>query len=252
MRVYGLIGFPLSHSFSKKFFADKFSQEGITDAVYENFPIENISGLKDLLLTQQGLAGLNVTIPYKEAVIPFLHEYNEVVRETGACNCIEIVNGVLFGYNTDAVGFRRSLETKLKPSHNRALILGKGGAAKAVAYVLRSLNIPYKYIVRRKEALLPGDDGPGLLYEELNDNIIADHPLIINTTPLGTSPNTEVCPPIPYAAITDGHYLFDLIYNPGKTLFLQKGESQGAEIQNGLPMLVIQAEESWDIWNTIP
>ena len=250
MRVFGLIGFPLSHSFSKKFFAEKFSQEGITDAVYENFPLEDISGLAPLLSGTKQLHGLNVTIPYKEAVIPFLDGYNEVVGQTGACNCIKIANGKTYGYNTDAEGFRQSLAAGLQPHHSRskALILGKGGAAKAVAYVLSQLRISYTWVVRKhKNPVTEGNNV--LLYEEVDDSVIAGHELIINTTPLGMYPDIEACPSIPYSAITAGHYLFDLIYNPEKTMFLQKGEERGAYIQNGHPMLILQAEESWRIWN---
>lgn len=244
MKRFGLIGFPLSHSFSKKFFTEKFEREGLRECMYENFPIPDISELPALLAAHPDLCGLNVTIPYKEKVIAFLDEKSAVVKQTGACNCISIENGKLIGFNTDTTGFKTSLKVKLSPSHKRALILGKGGAAKAVAYTLEELDMPFLYVVRKAH-----NDPDTIRYEELGQDIMREHQLVINTTPLGTFPDTTASPEIPYEFISAQHYLYDLVYNPAKTLFLQKGEEHGATIQNGADMLRIQAEESWMIWN---
>ena len=241
MRKFGLIGYPLSHSFSQKYFTEKFQKAGITDCRYELFPIEGIGALP-VILEDPDLCGLNVTIPYKLAVIPYLHERNEVVASIGACNCIRIVNGRLMGYNTDVVGFRESLIRKLQPYHNRALVLGTGGASKAVEYVLKQLHIDYQSVSRK--------GGEGVLsYDEVDEEVIYSHTLIINTTPVGMYPQVEMCPSLPYEAIGPRHYLFDLIYNPARTLFLQNGEQRGAAVENGYDMLIGQAEESWRIWN---
>jgi shikimate dehydrogenase len=244
MRVFGLIGYPLTHSFSRKYFSEKFEKEGILDCRYELFPIPQVSDLRTILSNNPGLCGLNVTIPYKESVLSFLSEQDPVVGKIKACNCIRIENGRLKGYNTDVVGFEQSLKTKLQPQHKKALILGTGGSAKAVEYVLEKLHITYHYVSRKPSV-------HSYSYEQLTPAIIAKHSLIINTTPLGMFPAVNEAAPIPYDALTPAHYLFDLIYNPGKTLFLQKGEAHGATIQNGLDMLVTQAEESWRIWNGV-
>ncbi|MBO9565105.1 MAG: shikimate dehydrogenase [Niastella sp.] len=243
MRLFGLIGFPLSHSFSQKFFTDKFRVEGIAGCVYENFPLENIDALRGVLAQHSHLAGLNVTIPYKEKVIPYLHHQSDVVKRIGACNCIKIVNGELHGYNTDVTGFEESLRSLLEAHHRKALVLGTGGAAKAVHYVIEKLGIIFLEVSRNPTS------GRQISYEQLTPAVLNDHTLIINTTPVGMYPNEHDCPPLPYADLTPRHYLFDLVYNPAKTLFLQKGEEQGAVIKNGSDMLVIQAEESWRIWN---
>lgn len=242
MRLFGLIGYPLGHSFSKKYFTEKFEKEGIPDSQYEAFPIENISLLPSLLQSNPSLAGLNVTIPYKEQVIAFLKEQSPVVMETGACNCIKIKNGILTGYNTDVVGFRRSLQESFPTLPEKALILGTGGASKAVAYTLKKLNIPYHIVSRTasKETLA---------YSEVTSDVISTHQLIINTTPLGMAPQTEAFPPLPYDAMGKSHCCYDLIYNPLQTMFLQKAATQGAAVQNGWDMLIYQAEESWRIWN---
>jgi shikimate dehydrogenase len=243
MRRYGLIGYPLSHSFSQKYFTEKFQREGITSCVYENFPLASIDEFAALLQQQAGLHGLNVTIPYKEKVIPFLHAQSEVVKTIGACNCIRIENGELTGHNTDVVGFEESLKPLLQPHHKKALVLGTGGAAKAVHYVLNKLSIDF-YEVSRTPATTRQ-----LSYQQVDEAVIQEHEVIINTSPLGMYPNIDECPSLPYQALTSNHYLFDLVYNPAKTLFLQKGEAQGAAIKNGHDMLIIQAEESWRIWN---
>jgi shikimate dehydrogenase len=241
MPLYGLIGYPLGHSFSKKYFTEKFEREGWADHHYETFPLASIGELPALLAAQPDLAGLNVTIPYKEAVIPFLHQLSPVVKETGACNCIHIINGELHGHNTDVIGFERSLLRLWQPAQQRALILGSGGAAKAVQYVLTKNNIRWQTVSRNATA-------GALSYAALTPAHIHENLLLINTTPLGMYPHTDTAPPIPYEAITPQHYLFDLVYNPTETVFLQKGKAQGATVQNGGEMLQIQAEESWRIW----
>lgn len=242
MRLFGLIGYPLSHSFSKKYFAEKFEKEGIVECRYENFPIQSIDELPALLKQHPDLEGLNVTIPYKEQVLPFLNEKNDIVEQINACNCITISNGKLKGYNTDVAGFELSLQPKLQPWHKRALILGTGGASKAVEFVLEKKGISYQYISR-----MPGKDR--ITYDKLTPLEMVKNTLIINTTPVGMYPAVNEAPPIPYEGLNDAHYLFDLVYNPEKTLFLQKGEERGAAIKNGQDMLIIQAEESWKIWN---
>jgi len=241
MRLFGLIGMPLAQSFSKKYFTEKFEKEGIADSMYELFPLEEIHQLSDLLLRHSNLEGLNVTIPYKEQVLPYLHAIDEEAKAIGACNCIKIKDGKLTGFNTDAPAFRESLLQQLQPHHNKALVLGTGGAAKAVVHVLRGLGIPFTYVSR--------SSGSGLVYEELSREIMEEYPLIINTTPLGSFPKVDTAPAIPYEYLTERHYLYDLVYNPAKTLFLQQGEERGATIKNGYEMLVGQAELSWKIWN---
>ena len=241
MKWYGLIGYPLGHSFSKKYFTQKFEREGL-DCRFENFPIEDIELLPGLLQKNPLLLGLCVTIPYKEKVIPFLHELSPDVQQIGACNSIRIRNGKLTGFNTDTTGFKQSLLQQLQPHHTSALILGTGGASKAVEYVLRQLGIAYTFVSRTAKQGV-------ITYKALTADIIKSHPLIINASPAGTFPDTEVCPDIPYEAIGDQHFLFDLIYNPAKTLFLKRGEERGAAIQNGLDMLIAQAEASWKLWN---
>ena len=243
MRRFGLLGFPLTHSFSQGYFTEKFRRENITDAAYENFSLESIELLSDVLKSYPDLNGLNVTIPYKKQVLPFLADATETVKEMGACNCIKITAGKLYGYNTDTTGFRSSLVPFLKPWHKRALILGTGGASAAVAFVLRQLGIGYLFVSRR-----PYEDA--ISYEMVDEAILASHQLIINTTPLGMYPNIDACPPLPYHQLTPLHHLYDLTYNPPETLFLKQGREAGATIQNGREMLVMQAEESWEIWNS--
>jgi shikimate dehydrogenase len=243
VKKYGLIGFPLGHSFSRNYFQRKFLLESISGCSYSNFEIAGIELLPDVLKDPE-LAGLNVTIPYKRAVIPFLDTVDSVVQQTGACNCIHIQNSQLHGYNTDVTGFETSLMEKWLPQHRKALILGTGGSSTAVAYVLNRLGIGFSFVSRRSTGL-----PDHLLYTDLNEKIIRDHLLIINCTPLGMHPEINASPPIPYSFLTPQHYLFDLIYNPPLTLFLQKGELQGARIKNGADMLRIQAEASWEIWN---
>lgn len=245
MRTFGLVGYPLTHSFSQKYFSEKFRSSGIADAQYLNFSIDTIEKFPDLLREHPDLVGMNVTIPYKEKVIDFLDELDESVKFIGACNCIHIKDGKLKGYNTDYIGFKLSLLKKLKPHHTHALVLGEGGAAKAVNYALKTLGIEFLTVSRR------GIESPGTIqYDQMNDELMEQFTLIINTTPLGMAPNIETAPSIPYHAITDRHYLYDLVYNPEKTLFLKLGEEKGALIENGMEMLTIQAEEGWRIWNS--
>lgn len=242
MRKFGLIGYPLSHSFSKKFFSKKFHREKITDCAYDLYPIAAIDELPQLLEAVPDLEGLNVTVPYKEQVKPFLDEIAEAAAEVGAVNCIQLKNGRKIGYNTDVIGFRNTLLPLLSKKPAKALILGTGGAAKAVACVLRKLDIEACFISRRPLA-------GGLVYNELTEDVIKSHPLIVNATPVGTYPKEENAPDIPYDFLDKRHVLYDLVYNPAETRFLTLGKQQGALIKNGYDMLVGQAEASWDIWN---
>ncbi|MBY0477555.1 MAG: shikimate dehydrogenase [Chitinophagaceae bacterium] len=242
MKQFGLIGYPLSHSFSKNYFTKKFQDEGIANCRYELFPIKTITELNILLQQENELQGLNVTIPYKETVLPFLQHVSPAVAEIGACNCIRIKDGQLEGFNTDVIGFEQTLQPLLMPQHTKALILGTGGAAKAVAWVLKQKGIHYQYVSRTQ--------GEGrMTYEELNANVLSSYTIIINTTPLGMQPNIHQKPSLPYTLLTQQHLCYDLIYNPSKTNFLLEAEKQGAVIKNGEDMLIIQAEESWKIWN---
>ena len=243
MKKYGLIGYPLTHSFSKKYFTEKFIREGIRDCSYELYPISSIDELEDLIKQNPGLQGLNVTLPYKRSVLQHLSDSNNIPSGLRACNCIKFTNGKRSGYNTDIAAFERSLGTGLKNHHTSALVLGNGGAAESVKFVLQKLKIGYKIVSRRIH------DDTEVTYADLNETIISENKLIINTTPVGTFPNVDDCPDLPYQYVTAQHFLFDLVYNPEKTLFLQKGEEQGATIKNGYEMLVLQAEESWKIWN---
>lgn len=242
MKTYGLIGFPLSHSFSKGFFTKKFEEEQIAGHQYETFPIPAITEFPALLAQHPDLCGLNVTIPYKEQVIPYLDELSDAAAQIGAVNCIRFKDGKKKGFNTDVIGFRESLQPLLQPHHHKALVLGTGGAAKAVMYALQEMNIDYLVASRT-----PGNGT--VAYSSLDQATMEAYTLIINTTPLGMYPNVDACPDIPYEYITSRHLLYDLVYNPAETLFLQKGAAQGAVIKNGYEMLILQAEASWDIWN---
>jgi shikimate dehydrogenase len=243
MRRFGLIGKTLKHSFSKNFFEKKFAEQEITDCSYDNFELQTINEFSNLIATNPALNGLNITIPYKEEVIQFLNSKNEIVEEIGACNCIKIINGQLHGFNTDAVAFKTSLQKHLKPHQKCALVLGSGGASKAIQYALKQLNIDYLIVSRHKKENQLG-------YEDVGEDIVNEHQIIINTTPLGMYPNIDQDPPIPYNALTSQHLLYDLTYNPPKTKFLKQGEAKGAQIINGYEMLAAQAEESWRIWNS--
>jgi shikimate dehydrogenase len=241
----GLIGYPLQHSFSKKYFTDKFSRLQLTDWEYELYPLQEISELWELMINTPDLIGLNVTIPYKISVIPLLDEVDETAKVAGAVNTIRIVyrngNQYLTGYNTDVYGFEQSLEPLLRPGDTKALILGTGGAAKAVKYVLDTFGIQSRFVSRTA-------DKGAMTYTDLNKEIIKEHSIIINTTPLGMYPDIQNAPAIPYEAINSGHLLYDLVYNPEITLFLQKGVQAGARVKNGLEMLYLQAEKAWEIW----
>ncbi len=235
----GLIGYPLSHSFSPGYFAEKFKNLGITGSEYKAYSIDDVSKIKTVF--ESGVTGLNVTIPYKEQVIPYLDSLSEEAKEIGAVNTIKIVDGKKIGHNTDVYGFQESLLGQLGDTKvEKALILGSGGAAKAVGFVLGRLGIDYQIVSRSKS---------NLSYADLDSEIIKDHKLIINTTPLGMYPNIDSCPNIPYGALSEKHFLYDLVYNPEKTLFLINGESEGCSIKNGNDMLILQAEKSWEIWN---
>jgi len=241
MRRFGLIGKSLSHSFSKDYFEKKFLELGI-EATYENFELSKIDQINQLL-KDGNLNGLNVTIPYKEAVIPYLDDIDPVAKEVGSVNTIAFMKGKTIGYNTDVIGFENSLKPFLEHGMDRALILGTGGAAKAVAYVMKKIGLDVLFVSRS-----PSGDNE-ISYKECNANVVRWHRLIVNTTPVGTMPNILDAPAISYEGITESHLLYDLIYNPAKTQFLLEAEKRGASIQNGLSMLKIQAEKSWNIWN---
>lgn len=242
MKLFGLIGYPLTHSFSKGYFTQKFEQNGWDDCRYETFPIANIEAFTDLCAAHPNLQGLNVTIPYKEAVIPYLDGLSEEAAKIGAVNTIKFVDGKRMGYNSDVVGFEQSLRPLLKEYHKKALVLGTGGAAKAVWFVLDKLDIQYRNVSRTTS-------DNAVSYEEIKPEWMDEYLLIINTTPLGMYPKVEDYPQLPYESIGGRHLLFDLVYNPEKTAFLLKGEANGAAIKNGLDMLHGQAERSWEIWN---
>jgi shikimate dehydrogenase len=244
MRQFGLIGYPLSHSFSKKYFSEKFLREGILDCHYELYELASLGDFKTWMNTLPHLTGLNVTIPYKQEVIPFLDRLDPKAAEIGAVNVIKKErDGSYVGYNSDYFGFKSSLQAFLGETHpSRALVLGTGGSSKAVVVALKDLGITSQYVSRQA-------DKHALAYEHLTPALLEGHKLIINTTPLGMSPHVNACPPIPFEALTADHYLYDLVYNPVETLFMQKGLSQGAQVINGLDMLIAQAEKAWEIWN---
>jgi len=246
LRTFGLIGYPLSHSFSKRYFTEKFEKEQIDDCNYELFPLVEIAHIEPLINENESLRGLNVTIPYKVSVLPFLNEIDPAAMQIGAVNCISIrrENGKieLKGYNTDAYGFEESLKPFLKEHHQRALIFGDGGAAKAVKYTFRKLGIPFLVVVRKPSA-------DAILYSDITEEILQNHTILVNTTPLGTSPNTAECPDIPYHFLSEKHIAYDLVYNPEVSLFLKNALAQGAAVKNGMEMLYLQAERSWYIWN---
>lgn len=237
MKIFGLIGVNLEHSFSKKYFDNKFSELKLHENKYENFEINDLESLKKLL-TQNDIRGLNVTIPFKKKIISYLDKVSEDAKEVNAVNTIKIINGKMLGYNTDTIGFEKSIN-KILNNRNKALILGDGGASNAVKYVLKKKNIKYTTVTRNGE----------INYKSLNDEVIKESDLIINTTPLGTFPKINSFPKINYKMLNSKHLLYDLVYNPELTLFLKKGLEKGCKIKNGLEMLEMQAEESWKIWN---
>lgn len=246
MKKYGLIGYPLRHSFSIGYFNEKFRAEGI-DAEYVNFEIPTIAEFTGIVVENPTLAGLNVTIPYKEQVIPYLHELDKDTAEIGAVNVIKIVRKKgkikLIGYNSDIIGFTQSIEPLLMPHHKKALILGTGGAAKSVFHGLKNLGISSVYVSRTRQKDM-------LTYEDLTPEVMKEHTVIVNCTPVGMYPKVDYCPDIPYDEITPNHLLYDLLYNPNVTLFMKKGEAKGATTKNGLEMLLLQAFAAWDIWNS--
>ncbi len=242
MRLYGLIGWPLAHSFSKKYFTEKFKNENLPDVAYELFPMASVREFPALLKARPKLCGLNVTLPYKEQVVPFLDDLSEEAAAIGAVNTILFTSDGLIGYNTDAYGFRQSLTPFLKPHHKKALVLGTGGASKAVQYVLENADIQVSLVSRKAPS-------GRLTYRSLNEQIIQAHTLIVNATPLGTWPHVKNKPDLPYRAIGTKHVLYDLVYNPAETAFMQAGRAKGATVVNGLDMLKMQAEMAWEIFS---
>ncbi len=238
---FGLVGKNISYSFSKGYFTDKFSNLELEGYSYENFDVQNIDEFPELLKSNPEVVGLNVTIPYKQEVIPYLDELDAQAKEIGAVNTIKFDGKRLIGYNTDAYGFQKSIEPFLKTHHTKALILGTGGASKAIAFVLGQLGIGVTYVSRNPDATQIG-------YQDLNLSVLENHTILVNCTPLGTHPNVDQKPDILYTHITEKHLLFDLIYNPEKTAFLKEGKQRGADIVNGLEMLKLQADRAWEIW----
>ncbi len=245
MKVYGLVGRSLSHSFSQKFFSEKFQRENISDCMYQNFELKDFDKEIKQLKSLPNLCGLNITIPYKTNIISFLDELTNECKEMNACNCVKIKSGKWIGYNTDIIGFEKSFLPHLKPYHQKALILGTGGASKAISFVLKKLGIEFLEVTRNKKP-----SSSAINYEEISKETIKEYNIVINTTPVGMFPNVDAYPNLPYQYISPKNYFFDLIYNPAKTLFLSKAEEKGAVIENGNKMLIIQAEESWRIWRS--
>ncbi|MCG8580945.1 MAG: shikimate dehydrogenase [Bacteroidales bacterium] len=245
MKTFGLIGFPLAQSFSQKYFTQKFKDENI-DARYLNFEMEDINELPELLEHHAYIAGFSITIPHKENIFKYLNEFDASARDIEACNVVKVTwknkTPILKGYNTDVIGFAASIKPLLKEHHNKALILGTGGAAKAVAYGLKNLDLDYKYVSRNKKT-------DSLTYSELNKDILDEFQVLVNCTPLGMYPNTDQCPELPYHLLSDKHLLYDLTYNPETTQFMKNGLTHGASAKNGLEMLHLQAEAAWKIWN---
>lgn len=245
MNLYGLIGYPLGHSFSKQYFNEKFEKEGLEDCFFELYPLQQINDLPALLNVHPNLKGLAVTIPYKQAVMNMLTDCSEEAVAIGAVNCIKISAHSLMGFNTDVIGFERSFLQHLLPQHNKALVFGTGGASKAVQYVLNKLNIPFVLVSRN------GNAHQNILsYEEVTSAMVKEHLLLINCTPLGMSPDESSKPALPYEALSPQHYLYDLVYKPAMTAFLKEGEVRNAVTKNGFEMLLLQAEENWKIWNS--
>ncbi|MEJ6981157.1 shikimate dehydrogenase [Pedobacter sp. P351] len=259
MRKFGLIGYPLGHSFSKKYFTEKFEREGLTDCTYELFPMENIRDVEGLIESNSDLCGLNVTIPHKIGIMYYLDKVTPDAKAIDAVNCIKVIKQKpvesfftgefltkkvrLEGHNTDAYAFEASLKPLLKKHHSKALILGTGGGSRAVAYVLDKLDIDFKIVSRRSVR-------KQISYAQITQSLMKDYTVIVNTTPLGTFPDIGSCPDIPYEFLTDRHLLYDLVYNPSETEFLKRGKTKGAAIKNGEEMLHLQAEKAWEIWNS--
>ena len=246
MKKFGLIGYPLGHSFSKNFFNEKFHSE-LIDAEYVNFEIPDIKDLEKVIASNPNLEGFNVTIPYKEQVIAYLNEIDKDAEAIGAVNVVKIshVKGktILKGYNSDVLGFTQSIESMLEPQHKKALILGTGGASKAINYSLRKLGLETLFVSRSRKS------ENTIMYEDITPEIMDEYKVIVNCTPVGMYPLADECPDIPYDCLTPQHLLYDLLYNPDTTLFMKKGQDNGATVKNGLEMLLLQAFGSWDIWN---
>lgn len=246
MNTYGLVGYPLGHSFSRKFFSDKFAKEGI-DAEYLNFELPSITQLPQTIAEHPNLRGFNVTIPYKQQVIPYLSDISAEALAIGAVNVVKVTRkdnqAVLTGFNSDVIGFVNSIRPLLQPHHRKALILGTGGASKAICYGLKEkLGIEPLFVSRSAK------DG-AITYADIDETLLGEYEVIVNCTPSGMFPHVDECPPLPYHLLTSRHLLYDLVYNPEETLFMKKGKAQGARVKNGLEMLILQAIASWDIWN---
>lgn len=241
MTKYGIIGNPLGHSFSKGFFTEKFAREGI-DAEYLNFQISEIGKLTEVLRENPELRGINVTLPYKTEIIPFLDELSDEAREIGAVNVVQIRNGHLKGFNSDIIGFTKSIQPLLKPHHQKALILGTGGASRAIRVGLTRLGLEWKYVSRTPHEGM-------ITYEDITAETLREYEVIVNCSPVGMFPKVDGCPAIPYEFLTPDNLLYDLVYNPETTLFMKKGALQGAVVKNGLEMLHLQAIASWEFWN---
>lgn len=248
MKTYGLIGYRLGHSFSRKFFTEKFERENLKEHEYVNFELDNITDFPGIFEQGKEICGLNCTIPYKQEIRRFLDEIDDEAAEIGAVNTVKIINRggkrILKGFNTDLYGFENSLQPMLGEKHKKALILGTGGASRAIKYSFDRLGISYVSATTKKN---PGENEIG--YNELDETLMNEYLIIVNATPLGTFPNVDSCPDIPYRFISTNHVLYDLVYNPEETLFLKKGKAQGAKTKNGLEMLHLQALKSWEIWN---
>lgn len=246
MNKYGLLGFPLTHSFSQKYFVEKFEKEGI-EGVFDNFELEDAKQMADAIKNEPELKGFCITIPHKQAILPLLDETDDAIDMIGAVNCVKIdrtAKGTrLKGYNTDVIGFEESFKPLLKAHHKKALILGTGGASKAVEYVLGELGISYQMVSRTKTET-------SLCYEDITPELMQDIQVVVNTTPLGMYPKVDACPALPYASLSEQHYFYDLVYNPAETLFLTKAKEQGATIKCGMDMLELQAEANWRIWES--
>lgn len=242
IKIYGLVGRDISYSFSAGYFAEKFRKEGRANCQYVNFDISSINQLNDILESHNRIKGFNVTIPYKQEIIPMLNKVSKTAKAIGAVNTVVISKKGWKGHNTDHYGFRKSLQPLLQPHHTKALILGTGGASKAVAFALRKLNIEYDFASRNGSDVI-------FSYDDIDEDVFNDYHIIINTTPLGTFPDITECPPLPYHLFTENHIAFDLIYNPAETEFLKRAAQYGATTQNGYDMLVLQAEKAWEIWN---
>jgi shikimate dehydrogenase len=241
MTKYGIIGYPLGHSFSKGFFTEKFARESI-DAQYLNFEIPDVAMLSDVLRDNPELRGLNVTLPHKQTVIPLLDEMSEEAMEIGAVNVIRVRNGKLKGFNSDIIGFTNSIMPLLQPHHRKALVLGTGGASKAIRVGLNRLGIEWTYVSRSPR------DGM-VTYEDITAKTLQEYTVIVNCSPVGMFPKVDAAPAIPYELLSPQHLLFDCVYNPEETLFMKKGRKQGATVKNGLEMLHLQAAASWNFWN---